>query len=62
MCGLQKALATGDDITFLYKVEPGSCDQSFGIHVAKLAKFPDDVVKLAKRKVSCMALYSISIC
>ncbi|EDO16300.1 hypothetical protein Kpol_1053p38 [Vanderwaltozyma polyspora DSM 70294] len=40
-----------DDITLLYKVEPGVSDQSFGIHVAEVVQFPDKIVKMAKRKV-----------
>ncbi len=35
-------------IIFLYKVERGSCDESFGIHVAKLAGMPEVVVKRAR--------------
>lgn len=42
----------GDDrqVTLLYKVEPGVSDQSFGIHVAELVRFPSKVVNMAKRK------------
>ena len=33
------------DITFLRKIVLGSTDKSYGIHVAKMAGFPDDVLK-----------------
>ncbi|KAI8846497.1 Msh2 protein [Chytridium lagenaria] len=44
------ARADKKNITLLYRVQEGVCDQSFGIHVAELAAFPDAVVRLAKRK------------
>lgn len=37
-----------DDIIFLRKIVPGPSDQSYGIHVAKLAGIPREVVERAK--------------
>ena len=36
-----------EEIVFLYEVKEGSCDESFGIHVAKLAGMPLAVVERA---------------
>ncbi|KAF8156677.1 DNA mismatch repair protein MSH2 [Crassisporium funariophilum] len=55
----QSEQATRDQgITLLYRVEPGISDQSFGIHVAELANFPEDVVKLAKRNAKELEDYN----
>jgi DNA mismatch repair protein MutS len=37
-----------DDIIFLRKIVPGPSDQSYGIHVAKLAGIPHAVVERAR--------------
>ncbi len=37
-----------DEIVFLYKVKEGSCDESFGIHVARLAGMPNSVIKRSR--------------
>ncbi|WP_420633716.1 DNA mismatch repair protein MutS [Candidatus Palauibacter sp.] len=40
---------TGRDIAFLYRLEPGGSDRSYGVHVARLAGLPADVVGRAAR-------------
>ena len=39
---------SGDGIVFLRRIVPGGADKSYGIHVARLAGMPDEVVERAR--------------
>ncbi|KAI5965965.1 MSH2 [Candida pseudojiufengensis] len=39
-----------EDITLMYKIEPGISSKSFGINVAEMVKFDEKIIKMAKRK------------
>ena len=41
-------METGEEIVFLRKIVPGGTDKSYGIHVAKLAGVPKEVIDRAK--------------
>ena len=40
------------NLTFLHKIQEGSVDKSYGIHVAKLAKLPSTLIKRANEVLS----------
>ena len=44
------ATVTDGQLTFHYEIKDGFVDQSYGVHVAKMADFPERVVGNAKRK------------
>ena len=41
------ALEENGNVTFLHKIKDGSVDKSYGIHVAKLANLPENLIKRA---------------
>jgi len=45
-----RALTHKEKLTFLYEVREGFADQSYGVHVAEMARFPEHLVTNAKRK------------
>ena len=40
-----------DEVIFLHKIVPGTADKSYGIHVARLAGVPREVVERSKRSL-----------
>lgn len=47
----------GDDIIFLHRILPGRTDQSYGIHVAKLAGMPGGTIARAKHVLESLAVH-----
>ncbi|CAG9771572.1 unnamed protein product [Ceutorhynchus assimilis] len=48
------AVTSKDAITPLYQVKEGECDKSYGIHCAKIAEFPSDVLDWASKNLSAL--------
>ncbi len=48
-----------DDIVFLHKIAPGSADQSYGIHVARLAGVPSEVLDRAKQVLQLLEAHPL---
>lgn len=49
---------SGDGLEFLYKLEKGPANKSYGIHVAELAGLPKSVVKRAKKVLEQLESFS----
>ena len=43
-------VGTDLDVTMQYVVRKGPCLNSYGVHIAAMAQFPDNVVKAARKK------------
>jgi DNA mismatch repair protein MutS len=50
----------GEGIVFLHKIGPGSTDKSYGIHVARLAGLPEEVLDRAKDVLSELETHQVS--
>ena len=48
------------NVTLLYSVREGICDQSFGIHVAEVVRFPQKVINMARLKAEQLEDFSSS--
>jgi DNA mismatch repair protein MutS len=48
-----------DDIVFLHKIAPGSADKSYGIHVARLAGIPGDVLERAQQVLHQLEMHHL---
>lgn len=51
----------GDRIIFLRKIVPGGCDKSYGIHVARMAGIPQEVIHRANEILSNLSVNERSL-
>ena len=49
-----KAIEYQNEIVFLYEVQEGSANRSYGVQVAKLAGVPDSVIDLATERINAL--------
>ncbi|URE02376.1 DNA mismatch repair protein [Musa troglodytarum] len=49
-CQVGKGVGGMEEVTFLYRLAPGSCPKSYGVNVARLAGLPTSVLQKAARK------------
>ncbi|MGH7132052.1 MAG: DNA mismatch repair protein MutS [Phycisphaerales bacterium] len=45
-----------DQVVFLHRITPGRADQSYGVHVAKLAGIPESVVSRARQVLASLSV------
>jgi DNA mismatch repair protein MutS len=49
----------GEEIVFLHRILPGRTDQSYGIHVAKLAGLPPSTIARARQILDSLAVHHV---